>query len=644
MSKVNTALVAHRAAHAPVQEMRDLLVLADIESSTQSSRAAAGRHLLSANGIARRLDARTARVELALTSALIADREGNSRKVLRTLQNANSDLTRGRYADEWQAATLKARSYARLGLLDSAAAAGRQAVAAVERVRGNFGSTFLRAAYASDKADAYVDLVDILLRLGRTDEAFQIADGARSRALLEHLIATSAGAATIPATVRSLSQSEAMLRRIDTLASRLDAIEEEPAAERDAAATARVTSLATQLTDARTSYEALIIEVAEHDAAGTALLGGRRTSTGEVERAIRPDEALLEYWVTPSRLVVFVVAHDEVRSLVTEIRRDDLARRIRLARDILGGADLRSGDENEVLTGLHQLLISPVERAGLLRGVRRLIVIPHSALGYLPFAALRSATGRYLMEDYSIVNFPSAGSLVTLRGMQPAVVNPAFASRSSVFAPFPRTLPGTVKEARAFLGAFRGSTSREGAEATEQRLREALAADGVVHVAGHGLMNSHNPMFSRIELSRGSGNPSDDGRLEVHELLSMRIRAPLVFLSGCETGLGSAWSTEFARGEDYSTLAQGFMYAGARSVIATLWQIEDDGAAALAERFYANLKVMAAPEALAAAQRELLRGSRYRRPYYWAGYTLTGVSEGASYPLRSPAVSVQQEQ
>ena len=103
-------------------------------------------------------------------------------------------------------------------------------------------------------------------------------------------------------------------------------------------------------------------------------------------------------------------------------------------------------------------------------------------------------------------------------------------------------------------------------------------------------MNPRNPMFSRIEMAQGSGAPADDGRLEVHELLAMRIHAPLVFLSGCETGVASSWSTEFSSGEDYSTLAQGFMYAGAQSVIATLWRIEDEGAAALAERFYANLK------------------------------------------------------
>jgi CHAT domain-containing protein len=169
-----------------------------------------------------------------------------------------------------------------------------------------------------------------------------------------------------------------------------------------------------------------------------------------------------------------------------------------------------------------------------------------------------------------------------------------------------------------------GAVIRSGRSATEARLREALSEGGIVHVATHGIMNVRNPMFSRIELAPGAPIPQDDGRLEVHELLELRIRAPLVFLSGCETGVGAAWSTQFARGEDYATLAQAFLYAGARGVMATLWRIPDDGAAAFAEEFYARLVSQPPAEALAAAQRNLLHRSTYSAPYYWAGYQLSG--------------------
>ena len=135
-------------------------------------------------------------------------------------------------------------------------------------------------------------------------------------------------------------------------------------------------------------------------------------------------------------------------------------------------------------------------------------------------------------------------------------------------------------------------------------------------------------MFSRIELARGSDDTSDnDGRLEVHEVLGLRVRSPLVFLSGCETGVGAAWSTRFARGEDYTTLAQSFLYAGAANVVATLWRIEDEGGSEFAKRFYRALQETTAADALAEAQRSLVEDDRFNSPYYWAGYQLTGTGE-----------------
>ncbi|KPJ92266.1 MAG: hypothetical protein AMS18_07770 [Gemmatimonas sp. SG8_17] len=139
-------------------------------------------------------------------------------------------------------------------------------------------------------------------------------------------------------------------------------------------------------------------------------------------------------------------------------------------------------------------------------------------------------------------------------------------------------------------------------------------------------MNVRNPLFSRIELSAGSGDSDDDGRLEVHEMLDMSIVNPLVFLSGCETGVGTAWSTDFAHGEDYATLGLAFLYAGAQNVVATLWAVEDEGAAVFAESFYRFLADHPPAEALARAQREMMMHERYGAPYYWAAYQIAGSS------------------
>ena len=148
----------------------------------------------------------------------------------------------------------------------------------------------------------------------------------------------------------------------------------------------------------------------------------------------------------------------------------------------------------------------------------------------------------------------------------------------------------------------------------------------MVHVASHGLYDAGSPMFAGIRLASATahGDTGDDGRLETHEVLSMTVRSPLVFLSGCETALGPAWGTSFERSDDYVTLAQAFLFAGAQNVIATFWRIDDRSAADLAGRFSRALVGSSPAEALATAQRELIRGGKYRHPYYWAGYVLSG--------------------
>jgi len=636
------ALQLHRRAGARLQELRDNLLLAEIASVAGEVTVATG-HLHAATSLASVVDARSARAEVALGKASVQLRAGDARGALRVLKRAGVDLSRGDYSTASQAATLRTHAYLRLSMLDSAAAAAQEAVAAVERVRGNFGSGFLRSSYGVDKSPVYADLIDVLLRLNRTAEAFEVADRSHSRALLEHLAAASSDTTLPGSAVRVFAQGELLLRRIDTLMSRLDALEETPRAERDSSVLAQTRALAADLVQSRNAYENYLVRAVELDASGAGLLGARRVTAGEVQRALGSTEAVMEYFVTPERVLVFVVTRDTVRSVSVPIAVDDLVRRVRLARDLVGQPGSRPESVTEVLVGLHDVLVAPVERTGALRGLLRLIIVPHSVLAYLPFAALkRSSTGRYLMQDYILLHLPSAAALGALRNSDASLQYQDAAAPPILFAPFPDALPGSGLEARAFRRTVSGAQIKQGSTATEVSLRAALSQGSVVHVATHGVMNARNSLFSRIDLARGLGGPLDDGRLEVHELLGIRIKAPLVFLSGCETGVGGAWSTQFTRGEDFATLAQAFLYAGARTVMATLWRIGDKGAAAFAERFYTHLAVMPPPEALAAAQQDLLRSSGYAAPHYWAPYQISGSGDLlGSHTTRS--LSVEQK-
>jgi CHAT domain-containing protein len=638
------ALRIHRAAGVRVSELSDLLLLAQLSSGGRDP-VRAERYFAEARRMADILDTRPARVAVALGEAQAADARGDPHRVLSVLDDGEVDLTSAGYDEQGEAAALRARALAGLGLLDSAAVVGRQAVSAVERARGDQGSGFLRTTYLADRGRAYSDLVSVLLRLGREDEAFEFADAARGRALLEHLTSTIGGASPSNPTTRALAQGEELLRRIDALVARLGEAASEGG---DDPANARIRQeLSTRLAATRSEYEDLMARTSDRDAGAAAFLGGTHVRASDVAGALQSDEALLEYLVTSDAVVLFVVRAGIIRSFICDISPANLASRVRLAGDLLRRRGTASPDDisSHVLTALYSALLDPARRAGVLGGVRRLVIVPHQALVYLPFAALRDGgAGRFLVQDYSLLHLPSAAALPLLRRGEPGSQGSAEETRGFVFAPFPEALPATVSEAQAFKRIVPDSRMYVGARATETRLREALTGTGLVHVASHATLNPGNPMFSQVQLEPGAaGSPEDDGRLEVHELLGISIASGLVYLSGCETGLGSAWSTSFARGDDYATLAQAFLHAGARNVVATLWPVEDEGAAAFAKRFYQELAGLPPPEAMAQAQRALIADATYGAPYYWAGYAVSGAGglRAASPRQMAPEKSAQ---
>jgi CHAT domain-containing protein len=331
-----------------------------------------------------------------------------------------------------------------------------------------------------------------------------------------------------------------------------------------------------------------------------------------------------------------------MRVVRTGVDRGALVQRVRLLRDLWGEPRRDWGRGVPASRALHRTLVAPLKDAGLLGGVRRLVVVPYGILGQVPFAALQDErTGRFLAQDVAIDHLPSAAALPALRRS----AAPTGRSRDDLaggagFAPFRDALPATEAEVRAFQVSFPDAAVMVGARATEGAVRRALESDRTVHLATHGVLNARNPMFSRLQLARPRApRPDDDGRLEVHEILTLRVRSALVFLSGCETGAAQEWTDDAVRGTGSLTLAQAVLSAGATDVISTLWRIDDAGAAAFAERFYRNLRRLPTAEALASAQRQTAADARYASPYYWAGYVLAGDGRlGAAQVARAASV------
>jgi CHAT domain-containing protein len=196
--------------------------------------------------------------------------------------------------------------------------------------------------------------------------------------------------------------------------------------------------------------------------------------------------------------------------------------------------------------------------------------------------------------------------------------------RSSVGLNFER-LPATSYEAQA-LAALVPAEQRFVASGFEANRDAVLGAPleqyRYVHFATHGLIDARYPGLSALALSQfdEQGTPRN-GFLRLHDIYNLRLDADVAVLSACETALGRD-----IRGEGLVGLTQGFMYAGARSVVASLWQAPDRAAAELMTRFYRHLLQGGLPPAAAlrSAQSELAAERRYSDPYFWSGFVLIG--------------------
>ena len=508
------------------------------------------------------------------------------------------------------------------GALPEAVTELQAAAADVERVAARLPLEQRRASYLADKWEVYAELALVERARGRVGAAFAASERLRAREMLDLLargrIVWSARGED------SLRSREQDLRlRISDLTRRLEdpptgnGLREPPVG---AAAAVREALARTQA-----AYADLLAAVQETRPEYAHLVEGKGATLREVANRLAPDEALLEYLVTDSTTLVFVVTSDTAVVLDLGIGRHALASLVEFTRGALTrparGAAADGPSWRAPLERLYRYLIEPIEAAGLLRGKRTLVIAPHAELHYLPFAALRrpGASASFLVERYTVTTVPSASVWLRLRERGD------LAPGTGVLALAPRVdaLPGTRMEVVSIARLY-GSHARVllGARATKRALRAAASGQRIIHFATYGVLNKHNPLFSFVELAP---QPGEDGRLEVHEVFNLDLHARLVVLSACQTALGAGSLADVPAGDDWVGLVEGFLYAGAGNVMATLWPVEDRATAGLMERFYEELAAgQSEGEALAVAQRLSLRNSATADPFYWAGFTLSG--------------------
>ena len=149
-----------------------------------------------------------------------------------------------------------------------------------------------------------------------------------------------------------------------------------------------------------------------------------------------------------------------------------------------------------------------------------------------------------------------------------------------------------------------------------------LADYRILHFATHGLLDSTRPELSSLVFSLyDEDGKAKDGFLRLDQIYNLNLDSDLVVLSACQTALGKD-----VRGEGLIGLTRGFMYAGARRVVASLWKVDDAATAEFMRRFYRNFlqKKLSAASALRQTQNEMKKVPRFRAPYFWAGFTMQG--------------------
>jgi CHAT domain-containing protein/Tfp pilus assembly protein PilF len=547
-------------------------------------------------------------------------RLGKLAEAMESLTGAHSILvSTGDTALPWHIDYLRGQALEALGRNDEAVEAYRKAIEAVESVRSEIHEERFRTGYLEDKQKVYVAMVRLLLRLGRPAEAFQYSERLRARGYLDLLNRTG-----MPAADPRTTELRSRIRQLQ------HAIEEESSKATSDQRGDALRTFAGELADAEREYTALL----DSESANLAATAMRSAlpEPGDIQRELPSGKALVEYVVADRQLAVFVITHNGLHAKLVPVRAADLQSKVELLRGLIRQPG--SDEWQKPAESLRRLLVAPLEDAGWLRGVNELSVIPHAILHYLPFAALVRQSGqspRFLVEDYVLSYLPTAGAL-------PMRPHAELTSEHLIaLAPSRSQLRFAAGEARAVAGIFgRNGIAVIGRDATETSFKRTAGDYDVIHFATHGFFNKANPLFSGVELEKDSEN---DGRLEVYEILGLHLKAHLVTLSACETAMGSGYFTEIPAGDEFVGLTRAFLSAGASTVAATLWEVNDSSTAQLMRSFYGNIMQRTPSQALAVAQRAMLHADpAHRHPYYWSAFVVVG-SGGAANP---PTVAEKQ--
>jgi len=575
--------------------------------------------------------------ELSSLSHMAGRHEQALSYAMRAIAIATDNRLPGRL---WTAQMAAAQSREALGKEADAAAMYQASITTIETMRQQTaGGDRARQLYLGQRLGPYYGLARLHATAGRTFESFIATERARARTLLDIL----AGGRRA---TRSLSEAQRQRERQLSQALVSLSLEIDVEANGSKPDPARLAALDGRLDTARLERDAFL--TALYDATPDLRIArgdAPVVSRDDLAKLLTPGTAIVSFVLEANRPWAYLVTAGsngpEVLAKPIAMKGLDLAREAKSFAEQVGSRDLgfaksarRLYDELFVSTGFDAALAD----------VTSVIIVPDGALWMVPFQALQTPRGNFVVEERAVSYAHSVSALASLtkrRASRPerkvsllALGDPAAEGGPATGSDLRggrRRLPEAAREVRE-LGKLYGaghSTVLVSGEATERALRAHLPNASILHVATHGVIDDRSPMYSRLILAPGAPNDSaSDGRLEAWEVMDLGINADLVVLSACETARGAVGEGEGVVGLSWSLFA-----AGASTAVVSLWEVDSASTTQLMIAFHERLLAApvaaggsrrTAPQALRDAARRVMKTPAYRHPFYWAGFVAVG--------------------
>ena len=568
-----------------------------------------------------------------------------------------------------------ARTHLKLGAADEALSFIQQSLKNIDDLRSTVRSPEFRATYISGVQKHYELCIDILIQLdklrpgeGFAARAFIVSEKNRSRVLLD-LVNESRANIREGAAKELLDRERSLRGLIQRQAQyRMGLLLNEKNSD-------EIADVENQLNQLRADYQAVEAQLRQHNPRLLSLEQSTLT-LDQVQSALRDGAMLLEYSLGEERSYVWAVTSNSFQTFELAARKviEDHARecyRLLTARqgtfdnEYPANVDAADKLDLEERRRLGEILLGPL--AGQL-GNRQLLVVSEGALQYVPFGALfvPNTTQTALLETNEVVVLPSISTLIAIRSahnqsrstnklvaviadpvfnagddrVQRGLTEPAVAQAAggkSTDQTLPKTpailmrdgalqrLTHASQEADAISKTAPWGTSMvaKGFDANrETAMSSGIGQYQIVHFATHGFLNSEHPELSGVVLTMVDRNGvNTNGLMPLHDIYNLELSSELTVLSACQTALGKE-----IRGEGIVGLAHGFMAAGSKSVVASLWKVDDRATAALMADFYEAMfdQNMPPAAALRFAKLKMMRDKQWSAPYYWAGFELQG--------------------